>query len=106
MNSPAKVIVTFFVACFFFVSSTNLSAQSMHGEPELDAAIPYSEPYAGQALWISYTFEGWPEYPQYASAVRLNSCWGLTTGHVMFSTMGSPTPRENYRVGNGSNWMY
>jgi len=104
MNSSAKVIVAFFVACFFF--SSNLLAQSMHGEPELDEAIPYSVPYEGQALWLSFTFEGWPEFPKYVSAVRLNSCWGLTAGHVMLDTMGSPTPRENYRVGNGSNRIY
>jgi len=105
MNSPAKFIAAFLFACIFTISNSNLVAQSMHGEPELDAAIPYSEPYAGQALWISYTFEGWPQYPLYASAVRINQCWGLTAGHVILNTMGSSIPRENFLVGNGTNWI-
>jgi len=103
MNSPAKFFAALFVACIFTISNSNLVAQSMHGLEELELATDYSAPYAGQALWISFSYVGWPEHVSHASAVRLNQCWGLTAGHVVLNDTGYL--KENFRVGNGTNWV-
>jgi len=97
MNSPAKFITAFLFACI--VATSNLFAQSMHGLEELELAVPYSEPYAGQALWMVREYQG---IPQSLGAVRINQCWGLTAGHAFLS---SGFVFENHVVGNGSNYV-
>jgi len=99
MNSPAKLVAALFVAFIFTISPSYLFAQSMHGEPELDAAVPYSEPYAGQALWMVREYQG---IQQSLSAVRINQCWGVTAGHAFLS---SGFVFNNHVVGNSSNYM-
>jgi len=97
MDKLLKIFATFVVASAFCFS-TNLFAQSMHGEPELEDAVPYSLPYEGQQLWISREYDG---VIQHFSAVRINRCWGVTAGHAFLSSGFEFT---NHQVGDGSNW--
>jgi len=97
MDKLLKIFATFVVASAFCFS-TNLFAQSMHGEPELEDAVPYSLPYEGQALWFEKWFEDLGPYR--SSAVRINSCWGIANGH---SFLINGTYSHSHEVGNGTN---
>jgi len=98
MDKLLKIFATFVVASAFCFS-TNLFAQSMHGEPELEDAVPYSLPYEGQQLWISREYDG---VTQYLGAIRINRCWGVTVGHTFIS---SGYIFINQEIGTGSNWI-
>ena len=98
-----KRLILSLVACLIFSVPLTVNAQSMHTLQALADAAPNSEAFAGQALWMSFTYEGFPEYPQFGSAVRINKCWGLTAGHGVLDNSGFN--KENFKIGTGSNWM-
>lgn len=85
------------LCCLVAVSFAH--AQSMDSLENLALAEPYSEPYAGQQLWMVREYQS---IPQYLSAVRINRCWGVTAGHAFLS---SGYQFDNHVVGTGSNYM-
>ena len=97
MDKLSKIIAAFVVVSVFFCT-TNLFAQSMHGLDELALAEPYSEPYAGQALWFDKMWED--QGPYRSTAVRINDCWAIASGH---SFLVNGYVYHSHVVGTGPN---